>query len=51
MAIVAGKTIDFQGIAGFLMGLKPDIVSETVEKVIYLDKLLSGALYGRKKEK
>jgi len=27
MAIVAGKTLDFQGIAGFLMGLKPDIVS------------------------
>jgi len=27
MAIVAGKTVDFQGIAGFLMGLKPDIIS------------------------
>jgi len=27
MAIVAGNTVDFQGIAGFLMGLKPDIVS------------------------
>ncbi len=27
MVIVAGKTVDFHGIAGFLMGLKPDIVS------------------------
>jgi len=27
MMIVAGKTVDFHGIAGFLMGLKPDIVS------------------------
>jgi len=27
MVIVAGKTVDFQGIAGFMMGLKPDIVS------------------------
>jgi len=27
MVIVAGKTADFQGIAGFLMGLKPDIIS------------------------
>ena len=32
MVIVAGKTVDFQGIAGFLMGLKPVIVSEPVEK-------------------
>ncbi len=27
MVIVAGKTVDFKGIAGFLIGLKPDIVS------------------------
>ena len=27
MVIVAGKIVDFNGIAGFLMGLKPDIVS------------------------
>jgi len=27
MVIAAGKTVDFQGIAGFLMGLKPDIIS------------------------
>jgi len=27
LVIVAGKTVDFQGIAGFMMGLKPDIVS------------------------
>ena len=27
MLIVAGKTVGFHGIAGFLMGLKPDIVS------------------------
>jgi len=27
MVIVAGKTVDFQSIAGFLMGLKPDIIS------------------------
>ena len=27
MVIVAGKSVDSQGIAGFLMGLKPDIVS------------------------
>jgi len=27
MAIVAGNTVDFQGIAGFLMGLKPDMFS------------------------
>ena len=27
MMTVAGKTVDFHGIAGFLMGLKPDIVS------------------------
>jgi len=27
MVIVAEKTVDFQGIAGFLMGLKPDIIS------------------------
>jgi hypothetical protein len=27
MVIVAGKTVDFQGIAGFLMGLKPDMIS------------------------
>ena len=27
MVIVAGKTVDFQGIAGFLMGLKPDMFS------------------------
>ena len=27
MVIMAGKTVDFHGIAGFLMGLKPDIVS------------------------
>ena len=27
MVTVAGKTVDFQGIAGFLMGLQPDIIS------------------------
>ena len=27
MVIVAGKNVDFQGIAGFLNGLKPDIIS------------------------
>ena len=27
MVIVAGKTFDFHGIVGFLMGLKPDIIS------------------------
>ena len=27
MVIVDGKTVDFQGIAGFMMGLKPDIIS------------------------
>jgi len=27
MVIVAGKTVDFHGIAGFLIGLKADIVS------------------------
>ena len=27
MVTVAGKTVDFQGIAGFLMGLKLDIIS------------------------
>jgi len=27
MVIVAGNTVDFHGIAGLLMGLKPDIVS------------------------
>jgi len=29
MENVAGKTVDFQCVAGFLMGLKPDIVSST----------------------
>ena len=27
MVIMTGKIVDFHGIAGFLMGLKPDIVS------------------------
>lgn len=27
MVVVAGKTVDFQGIADFFMGLKPDIIS------------------------
>jgi len=36
MVIVAGKTVDFQGIAGFLMGLKPDIVSIYVASLVML---------------
>ena len=35
MVIVAGKTVDFQGIAGFTMGLKPDIVSIYLHQAVF----------------